>query len=285
MATDIGARIADIYRTVENAEHDRLFSSLVDFASDFGNSAQRQEAIILAGSYIEAKRDRRRLSLSNNEHHRRLTGIMFKAMELIDEITSLASEISEEIDDVPQPPGRVIYVSYAWADETDPDREKLVDRLMADATTAGIPVARDKDKMSTGDRISTFMGQIGRADKIVVFLSAKYLRSAFCMNELYQIWVKASCEEDNFANRIAVFALDDADVWALKDRALHARYWQDLYKENAQYLEDLGERDRIAHLNMKRFAVHVGDILASITDTVLPQNYEELKKFAFGSME
>jgi len=55
------------------------------------------------------------------------------------------------------------YVSYAWADPTDPDREKAVDRLCDEKKSDGVVIVRDKSTMRIGDLISDFMREIGEA--------------------------------------------------------------------------------------------------------------------------
>ena len=47
------------------------------------------------------------------------------------------------------------YVSYAWNDPSDPQREEQVDRLCDAATTRRTPIIRDKTAMTLGDSIST----------------------------------------------------------------------------------------------------------------------------------
>jgi len=47
---------------------------------------------------------------------------------------------------------------------------------------------RDKTHMRTGDWISHFMAEIGRADRVLVVLSDKYLRSPNCMRELLHLY-------------------------------------------------------------------------------------------------
>ena len=61
------------------------------------------------------------------------------------------------------------YVSYAWADEGNPDRESQVDALVEQARGKGIDIVRDKDALKAGDRISDFMRKIGGGDRVFVF--------------------------------------------------------------------------------------------------------------------
>jgi len=42
------------------------------------------------------------------------------------------------------------YVSYAWADEGDPNREAQVDSLCERAKKKGIEIVRDKDALKNG---------------------------------------------------------------------------------------------------------------------------------------
>jgi hypothetical protein len=58
---------------------------------------------------------------------------------------------------------RRCYVSYAWADSSNPRREDQVDQLCEFFKAKGIEVIRDKDKLKRGDRISNFMREIGEA--------------------------------------------------------------------------------------------------------------------------
>lgn len=101
------------------------------------------------------------------------------------------------------------YVSYAWADEGDPDRETQVDALVKQARKKGIDIVRDKDVLKIGDRISNFMRKIGDGDRVFVFLSNKYLTSPFCMNELFLMWRNSREQPSDFLGRVRLFKLDD----------------------------------------------------------------------------
>lgn len=81
-------------------------------------------------------------------------------------------------------------VSYAWNEDTSEgiDREAIVNQLCAEAEQRGVRILRDKTDMQVGDRISAFMHHLARGQLIFVILSEKYLRSIYCMTELYEIW-------------------------------------------------------------------------------------------------
>jgi internalin A len=80
------------------------------------------------------------------------------------------------------------YVSYARADPSDPDRERGVDLLCNEALKRGINVLRDKTDWQSGELISSFMKELGEGDRVFVFLGDKYLRSSYCMTELFELW-------------------------------------------------------------------------------------------------
>jgi hypothetical protein len=87
-------------------------------------------------------------------------------------------------------PKPLVYVSYAWGDDTDPgkEREQIVDELCeALEKYDGIKVGRDKSRQRFGDSIEGFAAEIATADIIFAVVSKKYLRSYHCMvEELHQ---------------------------------------------------------------------------------------------------
>jgi hypothetical protein len=101
------------------------------------------------------------------------------------------------------------YVSYARADGSDPNRERDVDRLCAEAQRRGISVLRDKNDLRLGELISDFMKQLGESDKVFVFLSDKYLQSTYCMFELFELWRNSKQNKAEFLRTFAYFLLTE----------------------------------------------------------------------------
>jgi len=91
------------------------------------------------------------------------------------------------------------YVSYAWADASDPKREEKVDRLCEEGMKRGIEIIRDKTTLVHVDRISAFMQQIGGGDRVFIFLSDKYLHSPYCMFELFEMWRNSRQDSAEFS--------------------------------------------------------------------------------------
>ena len=177
-------------------------------------------------------------------------------------------------------------MSYAWNDPTDRQREKDVDRTCREAEARGAPILRDKTAMTVGDSISKFMREIGHGDRVFVFLSDKYLKSPFCMFELFEIWRNCRLEREEFKAKVRLYRLSDAAIFKPKDRLAYAKYWRAEHDELAAELKGtdpslLGESDFKAFRLMQDFAHHVGDILAFFADTLLPRTFEDFLKYGF----
>ncbi|MFZ0407625.1 MAG: hypothetical protein WAM11_05890, partial [Cyanobium sp.] len=72
----------------------------------------------------------------------------------------------------------MVYVSYAWGDDTDAgkERELIVDELCeALEKYDGIKVGRDKRRQEIGDSIEGFAADIAKAEIVIAVISKKYL--------------------------------------------------------------------------------------------------------------
>ena len=207
-------------------------------------------------------------------------------------------EAAEPSDKLPVSPGPVpvaateYFVSYAWGDDLSPEgreREKIVDRLCAAAEARGIRIVRDKDTLKIGDRISTFMRRIGAGDRVFVILSEKYLRSAFCMFELCEIWRHSRADAEDFGRRVRVYALADAQAASPLARLRIAVWWKTQHDEISAIIKEyggevVGTQDFAAFRRMAEFYRSVPDILATMFDTVQPRSFEELERFGFAEV-
>ena len=178
------------------------------------------------------------------------------------------------------------YVSYAWADPTDPERETIVDQACEEAEKRGTPIIRDKATLKLGDSISKFMRAIGEGDRIFVFLSDKYLKSPFCMFELFEIWWNSRQDKAEFLRRVRIYTLGDAKIWKPVDRVRYGKYWKDQHDElraavDEAGLDVLGEEDLRSYKLMQDFASKVGDILALFANIVRPRSFDDLKTYGF----
>ena len=111
------------------------------------------------------------------------------------------ASVEARVDINPQPLNasekpREVFISYAWGDETPKGKKRgeVVDALYSALTADGFIPVRDRDQIRPGDRISAFIRQLTRADLVVAVISDKYLRSPYCMYEIYRLWQR--CQGD-----------------------------------------------------------------------------------------
>jgi internalin A len=109
------------------------------------------------------------------------------------------------------------FVSYAWGDDSENghEREAVVNRFCEAAAAKGITVIRDKTAMQPGDRISKFMERIGRGDRVLIVLSDKYIKSTYCMTELFEVWRNCREEDSAFIARTRVYVTPCANIGTL----------------------------------------------------------------------
>ncbi len=183
----------------------------------------------------------------------------------------------------PLPSDKKTYcVSYAWNDES----KAKVDELCDEARRRGIEILRDKTGTGRGESITRFMQKLGAGDRVFVILSEKYLKSAYCMYELLEVWRNCRMEDEVFRKRVRVYRLPDAKMSSPLDRTLCAKYWKEQFTELDTLVREhgpnlLGHADFQRYKLMQDFSNRVGDMLALIADTLFPKDFEELKKHGF----
>jgi internalin A len=165
-----------------------------------------------------------------------------------------------------------VYVSYAWGGES----ESLVDEVEQRLQAASIDFVRDKRKLRPGDWISGFMTEIGRAERVLVVLSDKYLRSPFCMRELMHLYQSSLGECKDLMRRVVPLVVGDLAIDRAVQRVAYVKHWtaedQALTEAYAGLdLLTLGSNDRAEWLAIKDFSHHVGDMIAWCADVLMPR--------------
>jgi internalin A len=181
------------------------------------------------------------------------------------------------------------YISYAWGDDTEVGREReaVVDRFCVEAAARGVEIIRDKTAMSPGDRISKFMARLGRGNRVFIILSDKYLRSPYCMSELFDVW--RNCREDDkeFIARTRVFVLPCARIRTPAMRAEYASYWLKTYDERRKDVKKYGQlsfsdEDNADYRRMSRFVNETANILKLVQDVLKPQDFDAFIEYGLG---
>jgi internalin A len=124
----------------------------------------------------------------------------------------------------------------------------------------------------------------GQARLVIVVLSEKYLRSPYCMTELYSVYQNARQERQEFLNRIIPLVLKDANIGNWRGRATYAEHWETEFKDMERHFTRLGEEDLKLYRAMRRWHNEVGDMLAYINDVLAPRGFEEIVKDDFAGL-
>jgi internalin A len=143
--------------------------------------------------------------------------------------------------------------------------------------------------MKIGDRISTFMDRIGKGvvnGRVCIVLSDKYLRSAYCMHKLFDVW--RNCREDGgtFIDRTRALLLPSAKISTAVERAQYVIYWQNKVKEvnalvrkHGQFV--LSDKDNAEFRLMTRFVNETVNVLQLAHDTLQPLSFDDFVKHVF----
>jgi len=164
-----------------------------------------------------------------------------------------------------------VHVSYAWQHES----EVIVNQVEA-ALQPACDWRRDRTALAPGDWVSHFMTEIGYSDCAVVVISDKYLKSHYCMRELLSLYQTSQADKSEMLERIVPIVLPTADIDSDESRLNHAKYWKSRYEEiheAAQGLDLLeqGDATRRALLTVADFKHHVVDMLAWVSDVLMPR--------------
>jgi internalin A len=189
------------------------------------------------------------------------------------------------IDINPQPlkeneKAKEIFISYAWGDGTPEGkiRTKAVDGLYAALEKDGFRPVRDRDQMHAGDRISAFISQLTRADLVVAVISEKYLRSTYCMFEIYKLWQRSQGAPDVLSKILVPIVLPEVKIGNLRERLPYLEHWAG----EAESLEAVARNPKISPSResweevrlIREFAHHVDGILVFIQDVLMPRKLE-----------
>lgn len=182
-----------------------------------------------------------------------------------------------------------IFFSYAWKDNDNPDREKIVDELYHELLQEGYPVKRDKADVQYGDSIIQFMEELGASANIIVAISDRYLKSEYCMYELHKAYEQSNSDLNNLRHKIYPIRVETV---ALKDPTVLGTYfehWEQLETQWAALVAKHSKRITAAqqaqYTRIKSIAGKLGDLLeflsdlnASTTDVLSQDNFATIKQ-------
>lgn len=184
-----------------------------------------------------------------------------------------------------------IYFSYAWGDqfEVKESREELVDKLYKSLVEDGYPLKRDKMDLGYKGLISDFMKEIGQGNLIIIAISDKYLRSPYCMFEIYEVWRNSSFEKNRFIEKIFPIVverikLDDPlildnylEYWERQEES-----WKNLVQKRTPKLggEHFLMYDRVRKIshNFSNIASFIQDMNSLNKELISENNFQVIKE-------
>ena len=159
-----------------------------------------------------------------------------------------------------------IFFSYAW----DQD-EALIMQLYNSLKNDGFNVIKDKENIGYKGVISKFMNEIGSADFVIVAISDKYLKSKFCMYELYEIFRNSGMNRDTFGKKIFPIRIEESLDLGNPDVVNgYVRYWKEQEQEWTKRVKE--ESDSITEEQarqfqfIKRLVIDIRNILSCLAD-------------------
>jgi len=185
-----------------------------------------------------------------------------------------------------------IFFSYAW----DQD-EALIMQLYNSLKNDGFNVIKDKENIGYKGVISKFMNEIATADFVIVAISDKYLKSKFCMYELYEIFRNSGMNSDRFGKKIFPIRIDES--LNLNDPDVvngYIRYWKEQEQEWTKRVKDesdsITEEQARQYQFVKRLVIDIRNILSCLADinslnlsTLKSNNFADVKSALRESME
>lgn len=180
-----------------------------------------------------------------------------------------------------------VFVSYAWGDDTPEGkaRGKVVDDLCTALARQGVKVRRDRDEMRPGDLISEFMNRLAEGDFVLAVISDKYLRSEYCMYELFRIYRNCADKPERFLGRVIPLILADSGVDSLTNRLQRAIYWTKQEEELKPLVADnvvsVGTEFFRKFKLIGEFARNTSNMLEHLVDKLQPRDFERQAQEGF----
>jgi internalin A len=183
---------------------------------------------------------------------------------------------------------REVFISYAWGDDSPEGkiRAEVVDRLCVALTGDGFAPIRDRETMRPGERISSFIARLTRADRVVTVISDKYLKSPYCMYEIYKVWQRCQGDAEELARHVVPIVLPEVKIEKIRERRVYIDYWK-AEKKDVEAMDrkggmlDLSPESFAKARLVREFAHHIDGILVFINDVLMPRNLDAHFKDGF----
>ena len=175
---------------------------------------------------------------------------------------------------------------FSYAHEPNQRAGRPVDAFCAAAERQGRKIFRDVEELPYGASIQDFMRhELAAGDRVFVWLTDAYLRSPYCMVELYELWRRADGDAKRFYGQVRLVLGDDVSIRLPTDKARYADLWQEQKATvDAQALRDEHWDDEIVRERnaVSRFASKTYALLTFIGNHVAYGSFDELRAEELG---
>jgi internalin A len=133
------------------------------------------------------------------------------------------------------------------------------------------------------------MERIGRGDRVLIVLSDKYIKSTYCMTELFEVWRNCREEHSAFIARTRVYVTPCAKIGTLMKRKQYVLHWREKFAEiDAQVKQHgpgiLAAADLADYRRMETFVGKTSDMLRLVQDVLRPRKFEEFLEYGFNEL-
>ncbi len=122
------------------------------------------------------------------------------------------------------------------------------------------------------------MDRLAEGDFILAVISDRYLRSEYCMYELFRVYRNCADKPERFVRKVIPLILPDAQLNRPTDRLKRAIYWE---QEEEQQLPLVKEHTKVVGTEFYRkfkligeFARNTSDMLEYLVDKLEPKDFE-----------
>ncbi len=190
------------------------------------------------------------------------------------------------------PPGspfdKRVFISYAWGDKSEDGqkREATVLGLVRAMESWGYEPLYDKERMRPGDRISEYIKLAGQTAKVVAVLSEKYLKSAYCVTELYTAFLDCKYDKEAFLRRVVGVSVGDVTYSKPPARTALAKHWAERHAEyDGAEFEYLTVEDFNEWKQMDVWSKALPDMLKAIADAIHPKGLDAIAADGFAAVK
>ena len=141
-------------------------------------------------------------------------------------------------------------------------------------------VHRDRDAIQPGESISDYIDKLTHGRYLVALVSDKYLRSPYCMFEIYKLYQACQGEKKQLLERVVPVVLPEVKIARFPDRLPYLEYWSGEAERYEALLARaprgrLGAPSLVEHNQVRDIANHVDDILGFIADVLMPRKVDD----------